>query len=308
METVATRTEVNSLFDFMNLLTLTPIARASMMWSTVNTLNNSIIATLQQHLRMQEPQQPDEVNAEVDRIKAEHIDLTGVDKLAEIEGAAAARQLNKEARDDQGYDVDDDPIETAERLVNLRKFLAHAMVMNAKSKRDLPQPVAESINYRLRQTPVVDEVKCQQLHLLTKVPLDQLRKADLNIKVKDREALVKVADQIVDLAEQLGWKGITEDEVEGVFDELPVQTQYRLVVATIKSLKRCMDFEVQALVRFGRMDAMTNREIIRDVRDAYITYAREFSDAHADELDAYQQRVGIQLPTPEELERDFGRD
>lgn len=296
-------TSVDTCFDFIERLASVPHARRYVMWSVANSLNNSIIGQLQSHLRREAFDEQDEVNRSVE-YNNEQMDQATLDKYNEQRAAVDAMIAEQEARVDQGFEAITPPIDIAEILVNLRAWLAGRMEFMAKSRYELAQPISESIAFRLKDAPKADEKKVMQLHILTKLPLDVLRKADLKVKVTERDVLVKNMHRIIELSEELVEKApVTDEQVEQNFDALPVHVQYRLIGAVIRSLKGAMDAEVKALIRFGRTDAVTNRLIIEQVLEGYKALLGEFTSTHADALYEYEQR-GFPLPTLEQLLAD----
>lgn len=304
--TVPEPLKIDSWVDFIELLKLAPQGRRFVMWMACNSLNNFVIANIQAHLRAEKYalEGASEVNQSVEYLARQGLDQSGIDKFNEQQRAIEQLRASAENRSEQGFVAQTDPLDTAEQLVNLRNYIASMMLAEAKTGRDTAQSISDSIAFRLSRLPAVDEKKVMQIHIATQIPLDALRKADLSIKLNDRQQLLDQAGQIKDLAEQMAWKSNPDaTELEGIFDGLPVQTRYRLIGNTVRALKLAMESEVKALIRFGRMDSVTNRVLISDVMDAYKAFFQTFTHANADELHDYEMR-GYMLPTLDELLAD----
>jgi hypothetical protein len=299
-EVVVTKPIVHSLLDFEELMNTTPQAKRYTLWCLGNQLNSFIIGNLQSHLRLIE-REDREVNQRVDQMPE---DPEQRDRLAEQNAAIEALITKNDAREEQGFEVQMPAIDVAEILVNLRSVIVRKLAVIAAStnSRDSAQSIGDSLAYRLSVIPAADDTKAMRLHLATKIPLAALKKADLDVKINERAKLLEHAPRIVELAEELGWKhtAVGDDEVEGLFDQLPVHTQYRLIGGMVKTLNAAMAAEVKALVRFGRMDSVTNRVLIESTMTAYIDLFNRFAHEHADALVAYEER-GYSLPTLDQL-------
>lgn len=302
----ATPVNISTVFDFIDLLSTAVQARRFVMWMTCNSLNNFAIGNIQSQMRRDKYalSGTEEINQDIEYLRAQGIDQDGIDKYNEQLRAIAELKDNAAARYEQGFEAQAEPIEVAEYVIAIRAYIAKLMVSYGKSPRDAAQTIGESIAFRLSRAPRVDEKQVLRLHAVSGIPLDVLRKADLQNKMSERQQLIAQAGVIEDTAASLGWKSVPEaDEAELLFDKLPVQTQYRLIGGICRSLKMAMDAEVKALIKFGRLDSVTNRVIIGDVMQAYIAYFREFTSRNADALVEYEDR-GFALPTLEQLLAD----
>lgn len=299
---------VTGYFDFINLLTTTPQARRYCLWTAANSMNNFIIANIQSHLRQERYalHGAEETNQSIDYLSRIGADQKTLDEFNEQQAAIEALKTSATNRVEQGFDAPVDPLDTAETMVALRSFIAATMLASATRQRDLPQPIADSIAYRLRKVPAVDEVKLARIHAATGVPMAALRRADLKVKMSDRKRLLEDAGTIVDQATQLAWKSSPDlPEAEELFKALPVQTQYRLIGNLTRALTAALASEVAALIRYGRMDSVTNRVLINEVLEAYKVFFDTFIHDHVDALADYEAN-GYTLPTPAEflVERD----
>lgn len=297
--------KIDGFIDFIDLLATTPQARRYVMWSAANSLNNYIIANLQAHLRQQN-KQLNEVNQDVEYLSSLGLDQATIDRFNEQKAMIDELRANADNLVEQGYDAPVPPIDTAERLVNLRAYIASKMQGMAKTARDLAQPVSDSIAYRLSRTPSVDEGLVMRWFIACdgKVPVEELRRVAMKQLLTDRKSLLDQAGQIIDLAKQLGWQSIPSDaEVEGIFDQLPVHVQYKLLGGIVRTLNVAMANEVAAFIRFNRLDSITNRVLIQQVLNGYIDAFNRFGGDNAEALMAYEER-GSKLPTVEELLAD----
>lgn len=298
--------KVSTWFEFIDMLSVAQQAKRYTMWSAANSLNNFIIANIQSHLRQLRYAEKgaDEVNQSVDYLRRAGADQKTIDEFNEQQAAIQALKDSAENRVEQGFEEAVDPLDTAEQLIAIRGYIASVMAQTAKGPRDMPQPLEDSIAYRLSKLPAADEKKLMQIHIVTQIPLAILRKADIDVKISERKSLLEQAGQIVDTAKQLSWKSSPDGaEAEGLFDKLPVQTQYRLIGNVLRALKAAMDAEVKALIRFGRMDSVTNRVLISDVLEAYKAFFKQFEHDHGDALADYESR-GYALPTMDEFLAD----
>lgn len=302
----ATPLKIDTVFDFIDLLSTTVQARRFVMWMTANSLNNFAIGNIQSQMRRDKYalNGTEEINQDIEYLRAQGIDEKGIDLYNEQLRAIAELKDSATVRYEQGFEAEITPIEVAEYAIAIRAYVAKLMVSYGKGPRDAAQTIGESIAFRLSRAPRVDEKQVLRLHAVSGIPLDVLRKADLQNKMSERQALIEQAGQIEDTATSLGWKSVPDaSEVEALFDKLPVQTQYRLIGNICRSLKMAMDAEVKALIKFGRLDSVTNRVLIGDVMQGYITYFREFTSRNADALVEYEER-GFALPTLEQLLAD----
>lgn len=298
--------QVDTWFDFIDQLSTAPQGRRYTMWMACNSLNNFIIANLQAHLRAEDRliKGEQEVNRSVEHLARQGLDQKGIDEFNEQMAAFEQIRAASENHTEQGFEEPVPPLDVAESLINIRSYIAAGMLSLAKSPRDAAQSIADSIAFRLSKMPVVDDKKVMAIHIATQIPLEALRKADLQIKLSDRKQLIEQAGRIIDLSKELAWKGLPADaEVESVFDKLPVQTRYRLIGSTVRALKLAMDAEVKALIRFGRMDSVTNRVLIDNVMQGYVTFFNKFTHDNGDALHDYEMR-GYALPTLDELLAD----
>lgn len=298
--------KVDTVFDFIDQLSTTVQARRFVMWMTCNSLNNFAIGNIQSQMRKDKYALTgaEEINQDIEYLRSMGIDQTGIDTYNEQLAAIAEIKDSAAARYEQGFEAQAEPIEVAEYVIAIRAYIAKLMVAYGKGPRDAAQTIGESIAFRLSRAPRVDEKQVLKLHVVSGIPLDILRKADLQNKMSERQQLIAQARQIEDTATSLAWKSVPEaSEVEALFDKLPVQTQYRLIGGICRSLKMATDAEVKALIKFGRMDSVTNRVIVGDVLQAYITFFREFTSRNADALVEYEER-GFALPTLEQLLAD----
>jgi len=297
--------KIDSFFDFIDLLSTTPQARRYAMWATANLLNNFIIANCQAHLRS-EAIKLREVNQDVEFLSELGLDQNTIDRFNEQKALLDELRANSANLLEQGFEVPVPAIETAERLVNVRSYIADKMKATATTMRDLAQPIAESIVFRLSKTPAVDEKMVMRWHIACdgKIPVEELRRVSLKQQLTDRQQLLDQSGQIVDLAKTLAWKSIpNEAELEGVFDALPVHVRYRLIGGVVRTLNVAMANEVAAFIRFNRLDSISNRAIIQAALDGYITFFKQFSSDNADALIAYEER-GSRLPVLDELLAD----
>lgn len=297
--------KIDGFFDFIDLLSTTPQARRYTMWSAANSLNNYIIANLQAHLRSQD-RQAREVNQDVEYLTSLGLDQKTIDAFNEHKAMLDELRANADNLVEQGFVAPVPPIETAERLVNLRAVVAEKMKATAKTVRDLAQPISDSIAYRLSRMPALDEGLVMRWFIACdgKVPVEELRRVAMKQMLDDRKVLMGQAGQIIDLAKQLGWKSVPDDaEVEGIFDQLPVHVQYKLLGGIVRTLNVAMANEVAAFIRFNRLDSITNRTLIQAVLNGYIDAFEKFGAANAEALIEYEQR-GSKLPTLEELLAD----
>lgn len=298
--------KTSTWFEFIETLSVAQQARRYTMWSAANSLNNFIIANIQSHLRQLKYAEKgaDEINQSVDYLRRAGADQKTIDEFNEQQAAIQALKDSAENRMEQGFEAVVDPLDTAEKLIAIRSYFASVMAQTAKGPRDMPQPLEDSIAFRLAKLPAADEKKLMQIHVVTQIPLDVLRKADIDVKISERKNLLEQAGQIIDIGKQLSWKSSPDGaEAEGLFDKLPVQTQYRLIGNTLRALKAAMDAEVKALIRFGRMDSVTNRVLIADVLESYKAFFTTFTHDHADALVEYESR-GYLLPTMDEFLAD----
>jgi hypothetical protein len=295
-QTAPALVQIDSCFDFVDQLNHAPQGRRYVMWSVANSLNNFIIGQLQSHIRAKRYATA-EVNQAVDRAQFDNIDKESIDRFNEQKAAVDEILASTANRVEQGFEVDMPAIDVAEKLVNLRAYVAALMSANSGTKRDQAQPIGDSIAYRLSQMPTVDERKIMSIHVLTGLPLEILRKADLSVKMNDRQQLIEHMSEIMETAESLSWRHVAaSDEIEGIFDTLPVQTRYRLIGNVIRALTAAMAAEVKALIRFGRLDSVTNRVLIDSVLTGYIAYFHKFEHDNSEAILAYEDR-GIRLPT-----------
>jgi hypothetical protein len=294
---------VHSLLDFDTELATTPQAKRYALWCLGNSLNNFIIGNLQSHLRLLE-REDREVNRPVD---APMFDEEQRDRMSEQEAAIEALRSKNDSLEEQGFEVQMPAIDVAEILVNLRSVIVHklATIAAQTNRRDGAQSIGDSLAYRLSRAPAVNDTKVMRLHLATKIPVAALRKADLDNQLDDRAKLLGHAPRIIEMADELGWKHetVSDAEAEGLFDKLPVHTQYRLLGSVVKILNAAMTSEVRALLKFGRADSITNRVLIENVLRAYCEHLQVFTHAHVDELAAYEER-GFALPTLDDLLAD----
>ncbi len=303
---VPTPLHIDTWFDFIELLKLAPQGRRYTLWMACNTLNNMIIANILSHIRQEKYalEGAAEVNRSVESLARQGLDQAGIDKFNEQQAAIEQLHASTENREEQGYEAVAQPIDVAESLVALRSYLAGIMAAEAKEPRGYAQTIQESLAFRLSRLPVVDEKRIMMIHIASQISLEALRKADLDVKLNDRQQLLDNAGRILDTAKELSWKSVPSDqEVEGIFDSLPAQTRYRLIGNTVRALKLAMESEVKALIRFGRMDSVTNRVLINDVFEAYKAFFHTFENNYADALIAYEER-GVKLPTLDELLAD----
>lgn len=298
-------TKVADFTDFIGLLDTTPQARRYVLWATANSLNNFVIANCQAHIRA-ETYKANEVNQDIEYLTALGMDQRTIDLFNEQKALLDEIRANAANTVEQGFEVQAMPYETAERLVNLRGYIADVMKSTAKTARDLAQPIAESIAYRLSKMPAVDESKVLRWLVACegKIPVEELRRVSMKQQLTDRQQLVEQMGRIIDLSKEMAWKGtVSDDEVEALFDELPVHVRYRLIGGVVRSLNVAMANEVAAFIRFNRMESITNRVLIQSVLDGYIAYFGQFGSDNADALIAYEER-GSKLPTVEELLAD----
>ncbi len=296
---------VSSFVEFIDMLSTTPQARRYLMWATANSLNNFIIANCQAHIRA-ESNKLNEVNQDIEYMSALGLDQRTIDMFNEQKALLDELRANAANTFDQGFEVQATPFETAERLVNLRSYIAETMKATAKSVRDLAQPIAESIAYRLSKAPAVDEARVLRWLVACdgKIPVEELRRVSMKQQLTDRQQLIEQMGQIIDLSKEMAWKSVPDEaELEGVFDALPVHVRYRLIGGVVRSLNVAMSNEVAAFIRFNRLDSITNRTIIQSVLDGYIAYFGKFGSDNADALIAYEER-GSRLPTLDELLAD----
>lgn len=295
---------IDGAFDFMNTLGSVVDGRRFVMWAVTNALNNSIIAQLQVHFRRQDITQEAEMNADLEHLRTQ-MDEQTFEKWCEMRNQLDGLLVDEDQRrSDQGFEVQMPAIEVAEKLVNIRRYIATMMDMLARRPQDRAQPLVDSLAYRLRQLPKVDEQKVMAIHIATRVPLDDLRKASMKMQVNVRQQLQNVASDINDLATQLRWKSIvSEAELETLFDDLPIQTQYRLLGNIVRSLKGAMDAEIRTLIRTGNMGTVTNRLIIEQTFNGYVAHFKRFVTRNTEKLDQYSER-GYPLPTLDELLAD----
>lgn len=297
--------KIDGFLDFIDHLATTAQARRYVMWSMANSLNSYIIANLQAHLRAQD-RKLNEVNQDVEYLSSLGLDQKTIDAFNEQKTMLDELRANADNLVEQGFEAPVPPIETAERLVNLRAYIADRMEATAKTVRDLAQPISDSIAYRLSRRPSVDEGLVMRWYIACdgKVPVDELRRVAMKQLLSDRKTLMGQAGQIVDLAKQLGWKSVPDAaEVEGIFDELPVHVKYKLLGGIVRTLNVAMANEVAAFIRFNRLDSITNRTLIQAVLNSYIDAFEKFGAANADALIEYESR-GSRLPTLEELLAD----
>ena len=297
--------KVDGFLDFIDMLSTTPQARRYMMWSTANSLNNYIIANAQAHIRS-ENSKLREVNQDVEYLSGLGLDQKTIDAFNEQKAMLDELRANADNLVEQGFEAPIPPLETCERLVNLRAVISEKMKATAKTVRDLAQPINDSIAYRLSQRPSVDEGLVMRWYIACdgKVSVEELRRVAMKQLLTDRKSLLDQAGQIIDLVTQLSWKSIPQDdEVEGVFDALPIHVQYKLIGNVVRTLNVAMANEVAAFIRFNRMDSITNRTVISAVLQAYIDKFERFGHDNAEALIAYEER-GSRLPTLQELLAD----
>lgn len=304
-EVASTALKIDGFLDFIDHLASAVQARRYVMWSAANSLNNYIIANLQAHLRQQD-RKLTEVNQDVEYLSSLGLDQKTIDAFNEQKAMLDELKANADNLVEQGFETPVDPIDTAERLVNLRAYIAEKMKATAKTVRDLAQPISDSIAYRLSRTPTVDEGLVMRWFIACdgKVPVDELRRVAMKQQLNDRKVLLEQSGQIVDLTKQLGWKSVPDAaEVEGIFDELPVHVKYKLLGGIVRTLNVAMANEVAAFIRFNRLDSITNRTLIQGVLNGYIGAFNAFGAANAEALIEYESR-GSRLPTLEELLAD----
>jgi hypothetical protein len=297
--------QIDGFLDFIDQLATTAQARRYVMWSAANSLNNYIIANLQTHIRS-ETRQSQEVNQDVEYLSSLGLDQTTIDRFNEQKALIDEMRANGANLVEQGYEALIPPIETAERLVNLRGYVAEKMKATAKTVRDLAQPISDSIAYRLSRTPSVDEGLVMRWFIACdgKVSVDELRRVAMRQQLSDRAQLLEQSGRIIDLAKDLAYRGAPSDaEVESLFDELPIHVQYKLLGGIVRTLNVAMEKEVAAFIRFNRLDSIANRTLIQSVLNGYIDAFGKFGSANADALIAYEER-GSKLPTLEELLAD----
>jgi hypothetical protein len=263
------------------------IPKKQVLKMTIGSLNSSVIGFVRSHIRQSQ---------------YENISRTGetptIDKFNEAMSQMSEASADAQAMSDMGLDVQMKAIDVATHLNVLRCFLIGKLADAAQLPQDVPLTIEETLTFQITREPDINEPSLKALAKAVNIDLDALKAAKVKMHADDRAELIDMQDQITDLIKTLD---APEDDdtldvtAEASFDALPVQIRYKLMSTIARNLSKAGDKALATLLRFNRLEAAGDIQLIKAVHADVVAWIANFSKQNADALNAYSERGG-QLP------------
>lgn len=267
--------------------------------SFVGTLNMSILGYLQQHVRREDPNAA--TAADQPRNPEDDI-IPTIDDFNDMLARMSEQVADERFREDAGLPPTITPLQVAEALITMREAVADKLEQSARSARDLALPLIETLKFRVNQAPRIDEQEVARLAAAFNRPVAAFRAAKLRNYNDERTQLMKYSAKMLEIY------ATTRDSLEHVefehcddaLSQLPPHVQYKLMSALVDKLHKADGIEMQALLRFNRLESGSNMKLIEAAINDAMQWIKSFTQTHAYELAEYIERGG-QLKTLEEL-------
>ena len=257
-------------------------ARKSALKSLTGSLNSSIIGYVRTHIRQS---RYENVSREP---SAPTID-TFNDAMSQID----ERVADQRALNDMGLAQQVPAISTAHSLELVRNFCVMQLADIARTPNDTPLSIDDTLNFQLSREPNINEPALKALAAALDLDVDALKAAKVKMFNDDRTELVDMRDQIADIVREFDIDGCEDEEhVEAAFAALPAQLQYKLMATLTTSLKKSSERALQDLLRFNRIAAAGDIQLIKAVCKEINAWGRNFAVSHSVELDAFIERGG----------------
>lgn len=267
--------------------------------SFVGTLNMSILGYLQQHVRREDPNAA--TAADQPRNPEDDV-IPTIDDFNDMLARMSEQVADERFREDAGLPPTITPMQVAEALITMREAIAAKLEQGARSPRDLGLPLIETLKFRVNQAPRIDEQEIARLAAAFNRPVAAFREAKLRNYNDERTQLMKYSAKMIEaytaVRDNLG--ELEFEQCDDSLGRLPPHVQYKLMCALIDKLHKADGIEMQALLRFNRLESGSNMKLIEASVEATMAWISSFTQVYAYELAEYIERGG-QLKTLEEL-------
>lgn len=264
---------------FINIIEQLPVRpRKQVLKSLIGSLNSSIIGYVRGHIRNSKYE-----NASRDG-QEQSIDKYNEAMAAQLEHVADAQALK-----DMGLNVTMEPLDVARHLEAIRGWAIESLVDMASHPNDVPLTISDTIKFQLNSEPNINEPALKALALALQMDLEALRAAKVKVLQDDRDELLDMSGQIIDLAEHLG---VDSMEAEEAFSGLPVQIQYKLAATLANGIKKSGDSALAALLRYNRLESAGDITMIKDAHRQVYDWIKAFTQTNLVALTEYQDNGG----------------
>lgn len=270
--------------------TLPPRAQKQVAKSIIGSLNSSIIGNVRGHIRVDALEQVGQQD-----------EIPNIDQFNDAMAAIAEARSRDDAFEATGMTTTMSYIEIAQRQNVIREYLVDFLIQNKSSAYDIPLAIGDTLEFQIKNAPTVNEERLKQLAVAMNLDYEQLKHVQIEAFRREKEALIKVAGQVLTIVSTLDDGFIkTSDNIEysftgtvdEAFESLPEHVRFKLIASFIKALNKADDDALMQLLRFNKMEGATDSTLIKASRDECTQWLVNFREKHEDALNAYLDRNG----------------
>jgi len=267
------------------VLSLPVMPRKGLFKTLIGSLNSSIISYTRGHIRQ----------SRYENISNNNESPT-IDAFNEAMADIHEQTADRAALEDMGLSVTMPNIEIARKLDVLRLWAISELAALANHPGDIPLTVRDTIAFQTKTTPDINEPALKALAIALNQDFEVLKAAKLKIVQDERDELISMAGQIIDVVYSLNSfdddDHVDSAQADDALSALPPHIQYKLGVSVLRGLKKGGDKALASLLRYNRLESAGDIALIKGAHNELVDTMKKFMEQYIEELTTYQERGG----------------